>query len=130
MEAHDTSANDVVWDILKYIATGLLSIMSMVFLYIFGKYKNQHEQMYAVHQDRHGNSAIQLNNKLEEEKKEHLEDFDFLKKRVKQLEANYTKITSELNEVKKLIEHKDNNYRNSSDTMLKILMEIQDKLAI
>lgn len=122
------SDHDLFIDILKYIATGFISITSMFFLWVFGKYKKQHEEMYSAHLDITGKSAIQLNSKLEEEKKEHREEFKHLINRVIELEDNYQKISNKLEEMEKLIVHKDNNYKVSSRAILELLMDIQDKL--
>lgn len=144
MEVHHPDSSDILWNILKYIGTGFVSITSMFFLWVFGRYKSQHELMYSLYLDNTGKSALTLSTKLEEEEKRKDEEFKHLINRVIELEENYQKLESKIDkieesnekiedavdEAKKLIEHKDAGVRTSTEVILKVLMKIQDKLNI
>ncbi len=86
--------------------------------------------MYEQFKDKNGKSAEKLKGKIEREEEKLRNDLNVLIERVSTLEDNYEKISSKLDEVEKLILHKDNNYQQSSKTTLEILMQIQDKLGI
>ena len=107
MEVHHPDSSDILWNILKYIGTGFVSITSMFFLWVFGRYKSQHELMYSLYLDNTGKSALTLSTKLEEEEKRKDEEFKHLINRVIELEENYQKLESKIDKIEEFKAHFD-----------------------
>ena len=123
---------EAVKSVAIYIATGFVTIFTMFFLWVFGRYKTQHELMYSVYLDNTGSSAKQLNDKMEEEERFYRESVKNLRKRIVELEEGFQgveeKIVQMYAKTEALIIHKDNNREISTRAILELLMEIQDYL--
>jgi len=69
-EVLDNSPIELLFDIVKYIGLGLLSLLSTFSLYMLGKYGKQHDTMWCRHQEESSPASRMLEQKEAEEFKE------------------------------------------------------------
>jgi len=69
-ETNDIHLYTVLWSAIKYIVIGICSVISMFFLWIFGKYRKEHELMYKLYLESNSHYAIELKERESQERKE------------------------------------------------------------
>lgn len=89
---NNADALDLIWETVKYIGIGILSIISMFFLWLLGKYRSEHEQMYLRYVEENGTKAKELAEKHNQEFAEIIAEIKEMKHQVNQLRQNQTNI--------------------------------------
>lgn len=93
-EASNVDLYTVIWGVIKYIGIGIISLISMFLLWLLGKYRGEHEEMYKQYIEKNGKEAQLLAEKHKEEFDEIITVIKELKHSVNQLRQNQTNIGS------------------------------------
>ncbi len=65
----EDNAPEIIWSVAKYIFIGFTSLASMFGMWVLGKYRKQHEEMYDIFMKKSGPDTAELKEKKEEEYK-------------------------------------------------------------
>ncbi len=65
----EDNAPEILWSVAKYIFIGFTSLASLFGMWVLGKYRKQHEDMYDIFMKKSGPDTLKLKAKEEEEYK-------------------------------------------------------------
>jgi hypothetical protein len=96
---------DTVKQILIYVGEGLLALVSMILLYVFGRYRKQHEEMYEWHKTNNNEKVKALLKQIDDKERE---DNQKYQKDLAQLKHDFSELQTSLRPIlKRMAEEED-----------------------